>query len=89
MRQFEIGKFALHHCLPISYGSSDANRQENPGTSMKRTLASKGNGAISIGPSIGMATWLTPCGVEKRDMEAAKRFDLRKPSSWLVTRRSE
>jgi transposase-like protein len=26
---------------------------------------------------------------EKRDMEAAKRFDLRKPSSWLVTRRSE
>jgi putative transposase len=25
---------------------------------------------------------------EKRDMEAAKRFDLRKPSMWLVTHRS-
>ena len=41
---------------------------------MKRTSASKGNGAICIGPSIAMGIWLIPCRAEKRDREAAKRF---------------
>src|SRR5436305_14338567 len=42
--------------------------------SMKRTSTSKENGATSTAPLIGMATWLIRCRVEKRDMEAAKRF---------------
>jgi putative transposase len=45
-----------------------------PGTWMKPMSTSKGNGAISIEPSIVMAIWLTRCGAEKRDMDAAKRF---------------
>jgi hypothetical protein len=52
---------------------------------MKRTSVSMANGAISIVPSIGMAIWLIRWRVEKRDMDAAQRFDLRKPSKWLVT----
>jgi hypothetical protein len=44
-----------------------------------------GNGVISIEPWIAMGIWLIPCGAEKRSMEAAKRFDLRKPSLSSVT----
>jgi putative transposase len=41
---------------------------------MKPMSTSRENGVISIEPSIGMATWLTRCRAEKRDMEAVKRF---------------
>jgi hypothetical protein len=39
---------------------------------------------LFLEPSIGMAVWLIPCGSEKRDMEAARRFDLRKPLGALI-----
>jgi transposase-like protein len=54
---------------------------------MKRTSTSKENGATSLAPSIGMATSLIQCGVEKRDMEAAKRFF--KQATDVVGRRPE
>ena len=74
MKQFETGKSALPHSSQINYESSDEGKRGGPGTLMKPTSTSKGNGAISLGPSIAMGIWWIPCGVEKRDMEAAKRF---------------
>jgi len=50
---------------------------------------SRENGATCIAPLIEMAIWLMRCGAEKRDLEAAKRFDLRKPSMSLVMPQSE
>jgi putative transposase len=57
------------------------DKGENPGMWMKRMSASKGNGVISIVPWIAMATWWTRGSSEKRDLEAAKRFDLRRLST--------
>jgi hypothetical protein len=74
MRQSGTLKHALPHSWQINCAPSDEGKQGDPGTSMKPTSTSKGNGVISIAPSIGMATWLIRCGVEKREMEAVKRF---------------
>ena len=74
MKQFETGKSALPHSWQINSESSDEGKRGDPGTWMKPTSTSKEHGAISLGPSIAMAIWWIPCGVEKRDMEAAKRF---------------
>src|SRR6266702_2287753 len=62
-RPFETGKRALHHLSQINYVLSDEGKQGGPGMWMKRTSTSKGNGATSIAPSIGMATWLIRCSV--------------------------
>jgi hypothetical protein len=85
MKRSETGKPALLRFLPINCEPSDEGKQDAHGTWMKPTSKSRENGAICIGPSIGMVIWLIRWRVEKRDMEAAKRFDLRKPSRWLVT----
>ncbi len=74
MRQFGTLKRVLPRCLRISCAPSDVGRQGDPGTWMKRMSKSRGNGVTSTAPLIGMAIWLTRCGAEKRDMEAAKRF---------------
>ena len=42
----------------------------NPGTAMKRTSASMESGALSIEPSIALATWLIPCSAQS---ETCKR----------------
>ena len=85
MRRCETGKPVLPRSSPTNYEPSDEVKLVGPGMSMKPTSTSKGHGAISIGPSIGMAIWLTRGSSEKRDMEAAKRFDLRRLStSWAT-----
>jgi hypothetical protein len=88
MRQCEPGKPVLPRSSQINCEPSDEVKQHGPGTLMKHTSTSKGTGAISIEPSIAMAIWLTRCRVEKRDMEAASRFDLRKPSRLVDTRQN-
>ncbi len=85
MKRCETEKPAWLRFLPITCEPSDEGKQDAHGTWMKPTSKSRENGPICIGPSIGMVNWLIRCRVEKRDMEAAKRFDLRKPPMWLVT----
>ena len=74
MKRSETGKPALLRFLPTNCEPSDEGKQDTHGTWMKPPSTSREHGAICIGPSIGMAIWLIRCQVEKRDMEAAKRF---------------
>ncbi len=48
MRRFEALKPVLLHSWQINCESSDVDKPENRGTSMKRTSTSKGNDATSI-----------------------------------------
>src|SRR5437588_6239750 len=70
MRQFETGKHALPRSLLINCALGDEVKQGVRGMWMKPTSTARGNGVISIGPSIAIDSMLS----EKRDMEAAKRF---------------
>jgi hypothetical protein len=59
MRPFETLKRALHSSWQINCEPSDEVKQDGRGTLMRPTSTSKGNGVISLGPSIGMGTWWT------------------------------
>ena len=74
MRRCETGKPVLPCSSPTNDEPSDEVKPLGPGISMKPPSTSKEHGALSLEPSIAMATWWIPCRAQKRDMEGAKRF---------------
>ena len=72
-------------------GTSQAWRAKRraAGTWMKRLSASKGTGGSCIEPLMAMAMCWIGGSSEKQDMEAAKRFDLRRLSTSLATAQNE
>jgi putative transposase len=74
MCRSETGKPVWPRSWPINCVPSDVGKQADRGMSMRTLSPSKGNGATSLEPSIAMGICLIPCGAEKRNMKAARRF---------------